>query len=149
MQVGLLVEILTGEAKVHSGWRAIAIGIFIGQQAAEGIAVPLPYDSAAAAGGSPRRVEMVGVQIGQFRIHLRNRYAFRPEINTDEATRIGGFCQQLSIHAVMEKMASALPSSANTPENLQKLHTDSTRHNSFSTFYLHGGCIPAAPGVAM
>lgn len=36
--------------------------------------------------------------------------------------------------------ASALPPAANTTRNLQKLHTDSTLHNGFSTIYLQGGC---------
>ena len=42
-------------------------------------------------------------------------------------------------------MASALLLAAHTTRNLQKLHTDSTRHSGFSTIYLHGGCKADAP----
>jgi hypothetical protein len=51
-------------------------------------------------------------------------------------------------------VASASSLAVNTTKNLQKPHTDSTRHNSFSTIYLHDGCkadacrprhAPAAP----
>ena len=42
-------------------------------------------------------------------------------------------------------VASALPLAASTTKNLQKLHTDSTRHNSFLTIYLHGECKTDAP----
>lgn len=37
-------------------------------------------------------------------------------------------------------VVSALPLSVDTTKNVQKLHTDSTRHNSFSRIYLHNGC---------
>jgi hypothetical protein len=42
-------------------------------------------------------------------------------------------------------VVSALPLAADTTKNLQKLHTDSTRHNGFSTIYLHGGCKTDTP----
>ena len=83
MQVGFLVEILTGETQIDGGWHAVAVRIFIGQQATEGIAVPLPYYGAAAIGADPRRIEVIGMQIDQFRIHLR---VFGPEIDADQIT---------------------------------------------------------------